>query len=629
MENGSVATLRLLSGHTYIHIFMQALPQGNFENRPFLLMHSNVMDHKQREHIQKEYSRSGIKIMYIFRKHPSTYISRITTESIDAIDRHDVPSVPGTPMIMKLHNFVYKLYWEPAKTTDRLQIIYRLEGIIIDDNYTHDNIIEKNKHWKLYYNGTNNYWIIPRYMNKKYQFRVQAKNLYGFESNWNQSSVIDLTKSTERILTIQNHLILIMSITSIVIVIYVVLICCVINRFLFNRCQQKQHKNNTDATPALTLAELVTFREEFDKNFVQSNLYVSLQYASDYSAVPEIRQEEITLGHSIGSSTFGYVFKGKMKELEGSGTISVAIKTLRKDSSTREKTILLQEAKLMSQLRHKHILKLLGVCFDTDPPFLVLELMEAGDLLNYLRDSHFILLTDSHALRLQDLLAMCEDVARGCCYLEEMHLVHRDLACRNCLVSAKNREDRVIKIGDFGFAKNIYEDNYYQEERLLPIRWMSPESLLDGIFNSQSDVWSFGVLMWEIMSLGQQPYFTMTNIEVMNYLYEGGRLQKPFNCPLRLYELMLRCWSATNARPSFKVCLENIVTLRSNIDDTIINTTHTGLAAEECSWKNNSSEENRGNQLIYENLNNAKVTTIDVDHIYERLRTTSFNSCLE
>lgn len=120
----------------------------------------------------------------------------------------------------------------------------------------------------------------------------------------------------------------------------------------------------------------------------------------------------------------------------------------------------------------------------------------------------------------------------------------------------------------------------FQEERLLPIRWMSPESLLDGIFNSQSDVWSFGVLMWEVMSLGQQPYFTMTNIEVMNYLYEDGRLLKPFNCPLRLYELMLRCWSVADARPSFKVCLENIVTLRSNIDDTIINTTHIGLAAE-------------------------------------------------
>ncbi|XP_029678352.1 proto-oncogene tyrosine-protein kinase ROS-like isoform X2 [Formica exsecta] len=570
-------------------VFIQALPQENVENRLVSLIRISTIRNDNKDLVQRKFifdkhsrrdgfemiSPSGFNILIISdndvrKKDPPT-----TTESINAINIRD-PSVPGTPMIIKPHNFVYKLYWEPARITDRSQILYRLEGFIIDDNYKHDNII---KHWNLYYNGTNNYWIIPnKYMNKKYQFHVQAKSVYGFESAWNQSSVIDLTKSTKEILTTQYHLTIILGIISIVIM---VLTCYIIYRFCFSLYQQKQRKNNKDAISSVTirtLSELAAFRE-ISENFVQSNQYVStLQYASDYSAVPEIRQEQITMGISIGSSTFGYVFKGKIKELEGSGIMSVAIKTLRKNSSTREKTILLQEAKLMSQLRHKHVLKLLGVCFDTDPPLLVLELMEAGDLLNYLRDSHFIQLTDSHALRLQDLLAICEDVARGCCYLEEMHFVHRDLACRNCFVSAKNRENRVIKIGDFGLAKDIYEDGYYQEERSLPIRWMSPESLVDGIFNSQSDVWAFGVLIWEVTSLGQQPYFAKNNIEVVHYLREGGRLLKPFNCPSTLYELMLRCWSTANARPNFKVCLENIVTLRSNVDDAII--VHIGLAAE-------------------------------------------------
>ncbi|XP_072754493.1 proto-oncogene tyrosine-protein kinase ROS-like isoform X2 [Anoplolepis gracilipes] len=532
----------------------------------------------------------------------STSTSTTTTKSVHVINMHYVLTVPGMPIIKKLYDSVIQLYWEPSKTIDHLQISYQLEGFV--DNCKGDNKIEKNKHWNLYYNGTNNYWIIPKNMNQKYQFRVRARNVYGVISAWNQSGVIDLTEVTRGILTTQHYLTLILNIITVIIII--MLICFIIYNYFFSTYRQKQRKNNRAAIPSLTLAELAAFREASDRNFVQSNIYVStLQYASDYSALPEIKQEQITLGNSIGSSMFGYIFQGKMKKSEGSDTVSVAIKTLGKDASTRQKTKLLQEAKLMNQLQHKHVLKLLGVCFDVDPPLLVLELMEAGDLLNYLRDSHFMQLTDStHALRLQDLLAMCEDVARGCCYLEEIHFVHRNLACRNCFVSTKNVEDRVIKIGNFGFAKDIYEDGYYQ-----------------------SDVWAFGVLMWEVTTLGQQPYFTKTNIEVMDYLRAGGRLSKPFNCPSTLYELMLRCWSAADARPSFKVCLETIVALRNNVDNVIINPINVGLTAYECSWKDNSSEKGRDNQLSYQSLNNdTGITTIDVDHIYERLRCTSLIS---
>lgn len=157
------------------------------------------------------------------------------------------------------------------------------------------------------------------------------------------------------------------------------------------------------------------------------------------------------------------VFQGDAKDLERPGITPVAIKMLRKDASSQEKTEFVQEARLMSHFRHKHVLRLLGVCLDTDPPLLVLELMEAGDLLSYLRESRSLQPTDSHALRLQDLLAMCEDVARGCRYLEELHFVHRDLACRNCLVSARDRENRVVKIGDFGLARDIYKNDYYRK----------------------------------------------------------------------------------------------------------------------------------------------------------------------
>lgn len=113
-------------------------------------------------------------------------------------------------------------------------------------------------------------------------------------------------------------------------------------------------------------------------------------------------------------------------------------------------------------------------------------------------------------------------------------------------------------------------------EGLLPVRWMAPESLVDGVFTSQSDVWAFGVLMWEITSLGQQPYQARTNLEVLHHVRAGGRLPKPLNCPPRLHQLMLRCWSAVDARPSFKVCLEHIVALRNCTEDSTLSPVNPG-----------------------------------------------------
>ncbi|XP_025266257.1 proto-oncogene tyrosine-protein kinase ROS-like isoform X2 [Camponotus floridanus] len=298
-----------------------------------------------------------------------------------------------------------------------------------------------------------------------------------------------------------------------------------------------------------------------------------LHYNPDECEITKIARKQITFTKLIGSGTFGKVYQGKVKNLESSGTeISVAIKTLRKDASSHEKKRLLKEAELMNRFRHKHILRLLGVCLDGISPFLVFELMETGDLSKYLRDCRNLEASDSHALRLQDLVAMCEDVARGCCYLEELRFVHKDLACRNCLVSSRNHENCIIKIGDFGLARDIYKDDYYRMrgEDLLPVRWMAPESLMIRTFTSQSDVWSFGVLMWEITSLGEQPYSAKTNEEVINYVRAGGKLLMTLNCPSALYQLMLRCWCAADARPNFEFCLNNIIALRENIEDALL-----------------------------------------------------------
>ncbi|KAL6432278.1 hypothetical protein ACFW04_006732 [Cataglyphis niger] len=520
----------------------------------------------------------------------------------------DVPSAPGKPTVTKLRNSVYQLNWEPAQAHGSQITLYRLEGLIIDDNNKQDNEANENEHWNLYYNGTDNYWIITGDMDQKYiKFRVQAKNAYGFGAWSESSSIIDLTESNGGLINISTQQQLPLMLGAIVIVIIMLACFC----YFFCLYQQRKEDKKTVLPPIISDVELATLREIPRGNFVQSNaLYSStLQNDPDDSALPKIKQEQITLAKFLGSGAFGKVFQGNAKDLEGPGITPVAIKMLRKDASSQEKTEFLQEARLMSHFRHKHVLRLLGVCLDTDPPLLVLELMEAGDLLSYLRESRSLQPTDSHALRLQDLLAMCEDVARGCRYLEELHFVHRDLACRNCLVSARDRENRVVKIGDFGLARDIYKNDYYRKEGegLLPVRWMAPESLVDGIFTSQSDVWAFGVLIWEITSLGQQPYPARTNLEVLHYVRAGGRLSKPLNCPSTLHQLMMRCWSAADARPSFKICLENIVALRSNIEDAILSPVHTGhyLTRRGNSWKSSSSEGSRDMQPFLQNSNYA------------------------
>ncbi|XP_029162941.1 proto-oncogene tyrosine-protein kinase ROS-like [Nylanderia fulva] len=318
-------------------------------------------------------------------------------------------------------------------------------------------------------------------------------------------------------------------------------------------------------------AELTILHEVPIENVYLNTLYSStLQHNPNKYMLTKIKREQITLTKLLGRGAFGMVFQGIVKDLEESGSeTSVAIKMIEKCVSKKEKKKFLQEAKLMNHVRHKHVLRLLAVCLDEDFPLLVLELMES-DLQKYLREHRILQPSDLHALRVQDLLAMCEDVARGCCYLEELRFIHRDLACRNCLVSARDRENRIVKIGDFGLARDIYRDDYYRKEGegLLPVRWMAPESIVNGIFTSHSDVWSFGVLMWEITSLGEQPYSSRTNLEVMDYIRTGGRLQMPLNCPSSLYQLMQRCWSfAANDRPNFKLCLNNIIDLRSDIED--------------------------------------------------------------
>ncbi|XP_062302472.1 proto-oncogene tyrosine-protein kinase ROS [Osmerus eperlanus] len=289
------------------------------------------------------------------------------------------------------------------------------------------------------------------------------------------------------------------------------------------------------------------------------------------STLPLFPRESLKLQRLLGSGAFGEVYEGMIVGQPIQEVIPqnrVAVKTLRKEATESEKAEFLKEAHIMSQFQHPNIVRLLGVCVQNEPQFLILELMPGGDLRSYLMKARPSASRGS-LLSADQRLDICWDTCQGCAYLEKMHFVHRDIAARNCLVSVRgyNDSERMVKIGDFGLARDVYKNDYYRKrgEGLLPVRWMSPESLSDGVFNKHTDVWSFGVLLWEITTLGQQPYPALSNLEVMHHINSGKRLSKPADCLPALYDLMLRCWSSVpGERPSFRMLQISLVQLRGS-----------------------------------------------------------------
>lgn len=176
----------------------------------------------------------------------------------------------------------------------------------------------------------------------------------------------------------------------------------------------------------------------------------------------------------------------------------VAVKTLPEMSTGQAEADFLMEAAIMAKFNHPNIVHLIGVCFDRHPRFIVLELLAGGDLKNFLREGRSKPERPS-PLTMKDLVFCALDVAKGCRYMESKRFIHRDIAARNCLLSSKG-PGRVVKIADFGMARDIYRSDYYRKggKAMLPIKWMPPEAFLDGIFTSKTDVWSFGVLLWEV-----------------------------------------------------------------------------------------------------------------------------------
>ncbi|XP_066490837.1 NT-3 growth factor receptor isoform X2 [Tiliqua scincoides] len=264
--------------------------------------------------------------------------------------------------------------------------------------------------------------------------------------------------------------------------------------------------------------------------------------------VQHIKRRDIILKRELGEGAFGKVFLAECYNLSPTkDKMLVAVKAL-KDPTLAARKDFQREAELLTNLQHDHIVKFYGVCGDGDPLIMVFEYMKHGDLNKFLRahGPDAMILVDGQPrqakgeLGLSQMLHIASQIASGMVYLASQHFVHRDLATRNCLVGA----NLLVKIGDFGMSRDVYSTDYYRVggHTMLPIRWMPPESIMYRKFTTDSDVWSFGVILWEIFTYGKQPWFQLSNTEVIECITQGRVLERPRVCPKEVYDIMLGCW---------------------------------------------------------------------------------------
>ncbi|XP_066597615.1 ephrin type-B receptor 1-B isoform X6 [Prorops nasuta] len=272
-------------------------------------------------------------------------------------------------------------------------------------------------------------------------------------------------------------------------------------------------------------------------------------YEDPNQAVREFAREidagYITIEAIIGGGEFGDVCRGKLKlPPDGRTEIDVAIKTLKPGSADKARNDFLTEASIMGQFEHPNVIFLQGVVTKSNPVMIITEFMENGSLDTFLR-------ANDGKFQVLQLVGMLRGIASGMQYLAEMNYVHRDLAARNVLVNAA----LVCKIADFGLSREIEsatEGAYTTRGGKIPVRWTAPEAIAFRKFTSASDVWSMGIVCWEVMSYGERPYWNWSNQDVIKSIEKGYRLPAPMDCPEAIYQLMLDCWQKERThRPTF------------------------------------------------------------------------------
>ncbi|XP_041698645.2 ephrin type-A receptor 3-like isoform X1 [Coregonus clupeaformis] len=370
-----------------------------------------------------------------------------------------------------------------------------------------------------------------------YVFRVRARTNGGYG---NYGGEIELETSNEDMLAIgdpNQSTILAVSIAGGIVLLIFLVACFVVSG---RHCGYIKAKQDPDE-------EKLQFQHGRVK-LPGSKIYIHPHtYEDPNQAVRDFAKEidasSICIERVIGAGEFGEVCSGRLR-LQGKREIYVAIKSLKAGYADKQRRDFLSEASIMGQFDHPNIIRLEGVVTRCKPVMIITEFMENGSLDTFLKkhDGQFTVI---------QLVGMLRGIASGMKYLSDMSYVHRDLAARNILVNS----NLVCKVSDFGLSRVLEDDPeaaYTTQGGKIPIRWTSPEAIAYRKFTSASDVWSYGIVMWEVVSYGERPYWEMSNQDVIKAIDEGYRLPAPMDCPVVLHQLMLDCWEkGRSERPKF------------------------------------------------------------------------------
>nr|CAC14731.1 tyrosine kinase [Sycon raphanus] len=270
----------------------------------------------------------------------------------------------------------------------------------------------------------------------------------------------------------------------------------------------------------------------------------------------ELVPDSLTIVREVGEGAFGKVYEGMLATVED-GDLTVAIKTLSICEKVAQRNAFLGEASIMKKFDSPYVMRLMGLVSTVSKPLVVMEFMAEGDLRGYLmkcrpQEEQFATRFSGSSEStykpptVDRFKLWALQLAKGMAHVHEKHFVHRDLAARNCMVAT----NLVLKIGDFGFTRDIYESDYYRKQSggALPVRWMGPECLRDGLYIPESDVWSYGIVLWEMATLGDQPYQGKSHEEVMNIVIGSGHMERPtvlHDFPSKCMDIMENCWQVS------------------------------------------------------------------------------------